>query len=90
MELAVRAESRGLLVLSEIYYPGWQATVNGQSTRIWEVDGVLRGIVVGSGDNKVTLRYLPGSVLAGALLSVCAFLGIPLAWLLISRRSRQA
>ena len=90
MELAVRAESRGLLVLSEIYYPGWQATVNGQSTRIWEADGVLRGIVVGSGDNKVTLRYLPGSVLAGALLSVCTFLGIPLAWLLISRRSRQA
>ena len=89
LELAVRAESRGLLVLSEVYSSGWHATVNGRSARIWEVDGALRGIVVDSGDNKVTLRYLPGSVLAGALLTGCAFLGIPLARLLIARQSRQ-
>jgi len=56
---------------------------------IWEVDGALRGIVVDSGDNRVTLRYLPGSVLAGALLTGCALLGIPLALLLISRQLRQ-
>jgi hypothetical protein len=89
LELAVRAESRGLLVLSEIYYPGWHATVNSRPARIWEVDGALRGIVVDSGDNKVTLCYLPGSVLTGALLTGSALLGIPLAWLLISRQSRR-
>ena len=90
LELTVRAESRGLLVLSEIYDPGWHATVNGRPARIWEVDGALRGIVVDSGDNKVTLRYLPGSVLAGALLTACAFLGVALAWLVVSRQLRQA
>jgi hypothetical protein len=89
-ELVVHAESRGLLVLSEIYYPGWQATVNDRTARIWEVDGALRGIVVGSGDNKVKLRYRPGSVLAGTLLTACAFLGIPLAWLIASRQQRRA
>jgi hypothetical protein len=90
LELTVRAASRGLLVLSEIYDPGWHATVNGRPARIWEVDGALRGIVVDSGDNKVTLRYLPGSVLAGALLTGCAFLGVALAWLVVSRQLRQA
>ena len=90
LALAVHAESRGLLVLSEIYAPGWHATVNGQPAQIREVDGALRGIVVGSGDNKITLRYLPASVLAGALLTACAFVGIPLAWFLISRQQKQA
>ena len=84
LKITVRAESRGLLVLSEIYYPGWHATVNGRPVRIREVDGVLKGIVLDSGDNKVTLRYLPGSVLAGAILSGCAFIGTPLALLLFS------
>lgn len=90
MELTVHAESRGLLVLSEVYYPGWQATVNDRPSRIREVDGALRGIVVGSGDNNIKLRYRPGSVMAGALLTACAFLGIPLGWLIASRQQRRA
>ena len=90
LELAVHAESLGLLVLSESYDPGWHATVNGQPAKILEVDGALRGLVVGPGDNKITLRYLPASIMAGALLTACAFLGVPLAWFLISRQQRQA
>jgi uncharacterized membrane protein YfhO len=90
LELAVHAESRGLLVLSEVYDPGWHVTVNGQPAPMQEVDGALRGVVVGSGDNKITLRYLPASVLAGAILTAFAFLGVPLAWFLISRQRRHA
>jgi hypothetical protein len=90
IEIAVHADSRGLLVLSEVYDPGWHATVNGQPAQIREVDGALRGIVVGPGDNRIALRYLPGSIVAGALLTAGAFLALPLAWLLISRQQRQA
>lgn len=69
MDVKVHANGRGLLVLSEIYYPGWMATVNGHPARIWKVDGALRGVVIPAGNSHCTLRYRPASVYAGAWLS---------------------
>ncbi|MGH9648100.1 MAG: YfhO family protein, partial [Bryobacteraceae bacterium] len=59
MELEVDAQSRGLLVLSENYYPGWRATINGQSSPIYRVDSGLRGLVVPRGHCRIVLRYAP-------------------------------
>jgi hypothetical protein len=73
MELSVHAGGRALLLLSELDYPGWAAKVNGQSARIWKVDGFLRGIVVPPGDSQVSLRYRPASIYIGAGLTVAAF-----------------
>ena len=73
MELSVHASGRALLVLSELYYPGWTATVNGQAAGIWKVDGILRGIVVPRGDSQVSLRYRPARIYIGAALTVAAF-----------------
>jgi hypothetical protein len=75
MRLRVRTEGRALLVLSEVFYPGWQATVNDRPARIYEVDGALRGMVVDGGENRVRLRYAPGSIFAGGLLTLLAFTG---------------
>jgi hypothetical protein len=74
IDLSTRAQSRGLLVLSEVHYPGWQAQVNGQPTPIHKVNGLLRGIVVPGGASKVEVRYRPGSILLGAVLSGLAVL----------------
>jgi hypothetical protein len=73
MRLRVTTQSPGLLVLSEMYYPGWEATVNGKSARIYKVDGILRGIVVPGGESRVEMRYRPLSVRLGAALSIAAF-----------------
>jgi hypothetical protein len=82
MELEVDAQSRGLLVLSENYYPGWRATVDGQNTPIYRVDSALRGVIVPRGHSRVVFRYAPASVYWGGLLSAIAFLGTLLAiWL---------
>jgi hypothetical protein len=74
-ELRVKAKGRGLLVLSETFYPGWKATVNGQPAPIHKVDGLLRGVIVPRGDSRVVLRYAPLSVLIGAILTLTGFLG---------------
>jgi hypothetical protein len=87
LELKVRAGSRGLLVLSEIYYPGWQASVNGRPARIYKVDGALRGIVVPAGESRLTLRYMPRSILVGGVLTLLAFSGTLLA-LVLDQRSQ--
>jgi uncharacterized membrane protein len=80
MELSVRAQSRGLLVLSEFYYPGWRAKLNGREERIYKVDGVLRGIVVPRGESRVVLEYVPATVYAGGAAAVLAFLFVGAGW----------
>ena len=75
MKLRVTTQSPGLLVLSEMYYPGWEAAVNGKFARIYKVDGILRGIAVPGGESRVELRYRPLSVRLGAALSIAAFAG---------------
>lgn len=87
MTMDVRAASRALLVLSEMFYPGWEATVNGRRARIYQTNGALRGIVVPAGESRVVLHYAPHSVYAGAVVTVLAFLGTFAAWLW-ARRAR--
>jgi hypothetical protein len=89
MELSVRAESQGLLVLSEIFYPGWRATVNGAGQRIYKVNGGLRGIVVPRGENRVVLAYTPWSVYIGAFLTLGTFFGVLAAFTLRRREPRR-
>jgi hypothetical protein len=76
---------RGLLIVSETFYPGWDAYVDGRRQPIYEVFGALRGVVVESGSHRVEMRYRPGVVALGAALS---FTAIALSLLLIvwSRR----
>jgi hypothetical protein len=75
MTLQGRTGGKALLVLSENYYPGWHARVNGSSAPIYQVDGALRGIVVPDGNWKVDLYYSPLTVWIGGILTCFAFLG---------------
>lgn len=74
-EMEVDASRRGLLVLSEIYYPGWEARVNGKSAHIYKTDGLLRGILISPGKNRIEMMYRPRSIYYGAILSLIAILG---------------
>ena len=75
MELEVDTQSRGLLVLSENYYPGWRASIDDQNAPIYRVDSGLRGLVVPRGHSRVVLRYAPASIYWGAALTSIAFVG---------------
>ncbi len=69
----VSAASPGMLVLSELYYPGWEARVNGRVVPITEVHGGLRGVPVPQGESQVTVDYAPRSVTFGAIITVLTF-----------------
>lgn len=87
MSLDVNAASAGLLVLSEVYYPGWQATVNGRESEIRKVDGGLRGLVVPAGQSHVVLEYRPTTAYAGLGLSFATGLAVLLGWIFFRRKS---
>jgi hypothetical protein len=73
-ELDAELSSSGLLVISEVYYPGWIATVNGQPAHIYKVDSILRGLLLSPGRNHIVMQYRPMSIHIGAILSAIAFL----------------
>jgi len=72
----VNSDQPAWLILSEPYYPGWQATVNGQPAPIVRADYILRAIAIPSGESTITLTFRPMSFMVGALISLVAWLGV--------------
>ena len=62
----------GLVILSDTFYPGWRATVDGNSVAIEEADGIFRGVAVPAGEHVIEMKYRPASVIGGAVLSLLA------------------
>ena len=58
----VQSGKGGVIVFSEIYYPGWTATVDGKDTELGRVDYVLRALQVSPGSHKVELMFYPKSI----------------------------
>ena len=58
----VKSAKGGVVVFSEIYYPGWTATVDGQPVELGRVNYVLRALTVGPGQHKVELSFFPKSL----------------------------
>jgi hypothetical protein len=76
IELEVRSPRDGLLILSEIWYPGWKATVDGQEEPVQQVAHVLRGVLVSGGEHHIILLYDPASVRWGTRLSLASLVGL--------------
>ena len=67
--ISVEAERPGLLVLSDVFYAGWEAFVDGHETSIERADYLFRAVQVEAGASEVRFVYRPGSLRAGAALS---------------------
>ena len=85
---ATTAEPR-LLVLSDTYYPGWQATIDGEPTEIFLTNVALRGVVVPPGRHTIEMQFRPWTYYTGVSLSLLTAL-IVLLWVGFTawRRSR--
>ena len=76
--IAIQAdvEQAALLVLSEIWYPGWQVTVDGVERPIYRVNGIVRGVALEPGAHTVVWRYRPASLRWGVAISFLALLAL--------------
>jgi hypothetical protein len=61
----VEMACKGLLIVSDNWYPGWRAEVDGRPAEIWKVNTVIRGVVVNAGKHTVAMRYRPFTVYFG-------------------------
>ena len=84
----VNSGKGGVLVFSEIYYPGWEAKVDGQPVELGRVDYILRALNVLPGKHQVELSFFPKSVnltetiayIAYVLLILLVAAGVFLEW----------
>ncbi|MBQ0020377.1 MAG: YfhO family protein [Bacteroidales bacterium] len=62
LKYTVSSKAGGVLIFSEIFYPGWTATVDGKEVEIARADYVLRAIKMEAGKHEVVLTFDPQSV----------------------------
>jgi uncharacterized membrane protein YfhO len=85
-EMKVQASREAILVLSDSYYPGWTAEIDGSPTTIYRANITQRAVVVPAGEHRVSFRFRPTSVVVGfwvssaSLLVFLACFLMPLLW----------
>jgi hypothetical protein len=73
-EIEVEAISPGMFVFTDTFYPGWEATLNGEPVEIVLVNHLFRGVKVPAGKHVVRFDYRPKSFYAGVAISLVGLL----------------
>jgi hypothetical protein len=76
LEIETTVPAGALLVVGDAWDPGWVAERNGARARILPTNGLVRGVVLEPGPNRVVFRYEPASFRTGLVLS---FVGLAVA-----------
>ncbi|MGE0883450.1 MAG: YfhO family protein [Blastocatellales bacterium] len=74
-----------VLVVSEINYPGWEATVDGEQATVYAADYLLRGVILPAGNHKVEMRYTAPAARSGAMISILSLILIAGLWIKSAR-----
>jgi len=70
VELEAVLQSPGLVILSDLYYPGWELTIDGKEAPIYPVNRLMRGAAVPAGNHKLVYSYAPRSFRVGRIVSI--------------------
>ncbi len=73
VELDVNLESPGVIVLADVYYPGWKLTIDGASAPIYRINRIMRGAAAGKGPHHLVFTYAPASFKWGLIISAVGF-----------------
>ncbi|OGQ63542.1 MAG: hypothetical protein A3I81_05945 [Deltaproteobacteria bacterium RIFCSPLOWO2_02_FULL_55_12] len=76
--LETACERPGFLVMSDSYYPGWKAYIDGNETKIYRANYVMRSVSVPVGAHKVEFKYEPEVFRAGAVISAVTLVALVL------------
>jgi hypothetical protein len=87
------AEAAGWLVLSDRFYPGWKAFVDGRPEKIYRANVLVRAVRIPGGEHRVHFRFQPFSLRVGGAVSIIAWIAVFAFWVgprLTGRRSPGA
>ncbi len=69
-------DNNGFVVLSDVYYPGWKAFVDGREVKVYSANYIVKGIYVEKGHHKIEFVYKPISYKAGLYISLITLLAV--------------
>jgi uncharacterized membrane protein YfhO len=72
--LNVTLDAPGVLVLADTWYPGWQATVDGEPAALLRANYLYRAVLLPAGQHSVQFEYRPATLGRGAGISLAAVL----------------
>ncbi|MCL4359717.1 YfhO family protein [Patescibacteria group bacterium] len=75
VEAETQSSGTKLLFLSDTYYPGWKAYVDGRPAELYRADYAFRAVPVPGGKHTVVMRYEPASLWIGIAISLLGILG---------------
>jgi hypothetical protein len=90
IRIAAPMQFAGYVVLSDTFYPGWKAYVDGRPAHLVAANYAFRAVYVSAGRHIVEFRYQPDSVALGGALSGLAWLGLGAFWLWDHARRQPA
>jgi uncharacterized membrane protein YfhO len=90
LEIEVDSPAPGYLFLSDPFYPGWQAQLDGEPAAILRADYAFRAVAVPVGRHRVTMGFRPGSWYVGLGISATTLLALLLVAGASLARRRQA
>ena len=91
VEIDVETPDNAILSLAQVDYPGWRATIDGQSAQLVRAYGGLAALAMPAGHHTVTLVYDPLTYRIGALVSAATWLSLAgyAVWLVLKAVSRR-
>jgi hypothetical protein len=89
VELRVESPVSGWLVLSDVYYPGWRATLDGRPTPLLRANYTFRAVQVPAGDHAVEMRFAPRTWYLGLALTIATWLAVTAATIHQIRRTKR-
>ncbi len=87
VELRVESPVSGWLVLSDVYYPGWRATLDGRPTPLLRANYTFRAVQVPAGEHAVEMRFAPRTWHLGLALTIATWLAVTAAAIRQIRRT---
>ena len=92
LKYTVKSATGGIIVFSEVYYPGWTATIDGKPAELGRVNYVLRALNVGAGDHEVDFVFHPQSISVTetvAYIACALLLAVIIFMILLNGRNKQ-
>ena len=82
VELEAVLERPGIVVLADVYYPGWTMTIDGRAAPVYRANHLMRGAAVDAGRHRLVYAFRPASFRNGLVVSCLGFaaLGLLALW----------
>lgn len=77
VEITTRTREEGVwLVLADAWYPGWEATIDGESVDIHRANGTFRALLIPAGTHEVVFAYHSRQLVVGGVVSMVCLIGV--------------